>query len=152
MQTSIAETAATVQFDAALTALTQAALTAYPGEEARILRGLGLVRRGHVELRGDGTAWVRSERYDMRYRVANGHCACQDMAAPDHRCKHAWAKTLLCRARKAVLPLRHAYHLVDGVEGHARVLDAQRAVFHPGGHKHSFVCAVEDLCVGPVVH
>jgi hypothetical protein len=48
-------------------------------------------------------------------------------------------------------PLRHAYHMVSGEEGHARLLSAGRVSFAPGGHKFSFVCVVEEVCLGPAV-
>ena len=48
-------------------------------------------------------------------------------------------------------PVRHAYHMVSGAEGHARLLSAGRVSFAPGGHKFSFVCSVDEVCLGPAV-
>jgi hypothetical protein len=153
---SIPEAAHTVEFDAALRTLAAQAATRYAGEQARIDRGLVLALNGGVAFQADGTALVQSQRdAEVQYRV-NGHCDCPDASrAPEGRCKHRWAKCLTKRAIRLVQdqthPLRHAYHLVDGVEGHARVLADGRAVFHPGGHKHSLVVPLADLCLGPVL-
>ena len=48
-------------------------------------------------------------------------------------------------------PLRHAYHMVSGEEGHARRLSDGRVSFAPGGHKFSFVCSEDEVCQGPAV-
>ena len=48
-------------------------------------------------------------------------------------------------------PVRHAYHMVSGEEGHARLLSRGRVEFAPGGHKFAFVCVIEEVCLGPAV-
>ena len=74
--------------------------------------------------------------------------------APNEHAQYSLSDTL-ARPQTAGLALRprlrHAYHMASGEEGHARVLGGNRAVFHPGGHAHSFVCPADDLCFGPHV-
>ena len=87
----------------------------YRDEHARIARAVALVEAGNVTLLPDGTATVRSQRGQATYTV-NGSCQCFDQAAPDGRCKHAYAKTfarkVACLRRKA----RYAVYL-DAVTG-----------------------------------
>jgi hypothetical protein len=107
-------------------------------------------------------------------------CTCPDYARhaalPGFFCKHGWAVLLTkalrremsratqaawraekraarLAARQAVTPapLRHAYHMQSGEEGHVRLLGADRAEFFPGGRKFSFVCMQDELCIGPCV-
>ena len=64
---------------------------------------------------------------------------------------HESANTVQFDTARLASPLRHAYHMVSGEEGHARLLSGGRVEFAPGGHKFSFVCAQAEVCLGPVV-
>lgn len=99
---TVAQPLTVVEFDAALRTLATRAQTRYAGESARIDRGLVLALNGHVTLHADGTARVQSERNpDVQYRIAHGRCDCPDAPwAPEHRCKHVWARCLARKARK----------------------------------------------------
>jgi len=108
------------QFDTDLRALAEKATTRYPGEQARIERGLLLALNGHVELLPDGTATVRSGKdAEVVYRVTRHSCDCADVVrAPDGRCKHRWSVALV----KKALPRRTriAYHATyKGAHGQA---------------------------------
>jgi hypothetical protein len=108
------------QFDTDLRALAATATTRYPGEQARIARGLLLALNGHVALLPDGTATVRSGKdAEVQYEVRQGHCDCQDFArAPDGRCKHRWSVAFLKKA--APRRPRIAYHATyKGAHGQA---------------------------------
>ncbi len=98
-------------FDDTLRSLATQATARYPGEQARIERGLLLALNGHVTLHADGTATVQSgSDAEVRYEV-NGHCDCPDAArAPDGRCKHRWAKALVKRASLPKTYTRIAYY------------------------------------------
>ena len=108
------------QFDTDLRALAAKATTRYPGEQARIERGLLLALNGHVELLPDGTATVRSGKdAEVVYRITGNSCDCQDFArATDGRCKHRFSVALV----KKALPRRTriAYHATyKGMHGQA---------------------------------
>ncbi len=163
--TTLAQSHATVQMDAALRMATAQATMRYAGEATRIARGLVLALNGHVTLHANGTASVQSgTNAEVFYHVHHGHCDCRDAEhAPEGRCKHRYALCLVKRAMRLIAaltddlssetcgPLRHAYYLVDGVEGHARRRADGRITFHPGGHKFSMVVCADDLCLGPRV-
>jgi hypothetical protein len=90
----------TIAFDTALRAAAALARTRYPGEAARIDRGLTLALNGHVTFDADGTCQVRSEKdAEVQYRVTGG-CDCRDAStrAPGARCKHRWAKCVVKKA------------------------------------------------------
>lgn len=89
--------------DAVLRTLAAKALALYPGEAARIERGLLLALNGAVTLRPDGTATVQSGGKDpeVYYDVGRGLCDCRDFArAPGGRCKHRLAASLVRKAAK----------------------------------------------------
>ena len=99
--------------------------------------------------------------YDV---VSNGitACNCPDYERhgadnPEYVCKHGYSVLLVRAARKLLrkaVPigyLRQAYHMVTGDHGHARELSDGRIVFHPGGHKYSFLAAKDEFCLGPVL-
>jgi hypothetical protein len=156
---SVAHTQSVVQFDAALRALADQARTRYPGEAARLDRGLVLALNGHVTLAENGHAFVRSgSDPEVRYVVMRT-CDCPDVErAPDGRCKHRWAASLVRKARASLATATaptaapvHAYHMLSGDHGYARILSDGRVCFHPGGHKYSFICAKDELCLGPAL-
>ena len=154
---SLPETTVTVQFDAALRAAATLARSRYAGEHARIERGLVIALNSGVTLHADCTATVQSSSDpEVQYRIVAGVCDCPDSTrAPDGRCKH-WYAWVLVRKAQGILaamqtPLRHAYHMASGEEGHARLLPENRVSFAPGGHTHSFVCHASEVCVGPVI-
>ena len=97
---TIPEAAATVNFDAALRTLTAQSTTRYPGEQARIDRGLVIALNGGVTLCPDGTTRVQSQRdAEMIYEIRNGRCDCPDAErAPEARCKHQWSLCFTYRA------------------------------------------------------
>lgn len=128
----------TVAFDTALRTLTAQATTRYPGEQARIERGLVLALNGHVHLRADGTATVQSGTDGaIVYNVGHGLCDCPDFPrAPGGKCKHVWARCLVRKAAK--LPStpppapRVACHATyKGAHGMV-IRDAQHRVFFQG--------------------
>jgi hypothetical protein len=90
----------TIQFDDFLRAATQCALTKYPDETRRILRGLELARKGHVYLY-NGYAKVRSQTHSaVLYTVDSKGCNCTDAkVAPEARCKHRFSMWLMRKAR-----------------------------------------------------
>jgi hypothetical protein len=115
------------QFDTDLRALAERAKTRYPGEEARIERGLLLALNDHVELRPDGTATVRSGKdAEVVYHVAGHLCECPDFArAPDGRCKHRFSVALVTKAARPRVAYRATYR---GEPGQA-IRDEQMRVF-----------------------
>jgi hypothetical protein len=121
------------QFDETLRTLATQAITRYPGEQARIERGLLLALNGHVTLREDGTATVQSgSDAEVRYEV-NGHCDCADFTrAPDGRCKHRWAKALVKRATAAKASTRIAYYACLPTGHGIAIRDEQGAVWFHG--------------------
>lgn len=100
--TSPPEAVGTLTFDQALLQATARAKAAYPAERVRIERGLGLCLAEAVTLLPEGLAVVQSQSQPgVTYRV-NGYCPCPDAPqAPEGRCKHRWAKSLLKWARNA---------------------------------------------------
>jgi SWIM zinc finger len=160
---NVHESAATVQFDTALTDAARRATTAHPGAAARIAKALALVKADAVtdcQRLLPRLFRVRSASHtDVVYDVvSNGQttCTCQDYAQhtwndPHYLCKHGYAVLLVRSLQRDVGFNRmvHAYHMASGEEGHARRLVGNRAVFHPGGHKHGFVCSAAELCFGP---
>jgi len=149
----------------ALTAAVARAKAAFPAATVRIEKGLSLVLQDRVSDRTQVTPHTYTvesqarpwQHYDV---VSNGRTGCQ---CPDYErhathdngylCKHGFAVLLVRSAQREARQhtLRHAYHMASGEEGHARRLVGNRAVFHPGGHAHSVVCAAEELCFGPPV-
>lgn len=115
------------QFDTDLRALAERAKTRYPGEQARIERGLLLALNGHVALLPDGTATVRSGKdAEVVYHVTRHSCDCADVTrAPDGRCKHRWSVAFV---RKAARP-RVAYHATYKGEHGQAIRDEQLRVW-----------------------
>jgi hypothetical protein len=116
------------QFDTDLRALAAKATTRYPGEQARIERGLLLALNGHVELQPDGTATVRSGKdHEVVYRITGARgCDCPDAQRhADAICKHAWARALV---KKAARP-RVAYHATYKGEPGQAIRDEQMRVW-----------------------
>lgn len=115
--------AAAHHMTAALHDAAACALAKYPGEQARIERGLQLALAGHVTLlRDEKVAIVRSADGRRTYTV-NGFCECLDFSrAPEGRCKHRWSKALTVKARKFLGSTYYA--TLDGaVHGTARQTD-----------------------------
>lgn len=154
---TIHESVSTVNFDAALLAAAARAKAAYPAERCRIERGVGIVLSHGVDILPTGIALVQSQSQPGVQYTVNGRCGCPDeQRAPGGRCKHMWAKALAKRAHEAcahpgvpITTLRHGYHMASGEEGHARILSDGRVAFYPGGHKYSFVCVADEVCLGP---
>src|SRR4030095_14918862 len=103
---------ALVDFDDALRAATQCALTKYPDETRRILRGLAIARKGHVYLY-NGYAKVRSQTHSaVLYMVDSKGCNCTDAkVAPEARCKHRFSMWLMKKAllKEAIGPEPRQY-------------------------------------------
>lgn len=117
---TVAQTQTTAQFDTALRTLAHQAATRYPGEQARIDRGLVIALNGGVTFAADGTALVRSQRDPEVVYTVNGHCDCPDATrVPDGRCKHRWAKTLTRRALAPTHTRTAWYAEYQGVYGQA---------------------------------
>jgi SWIM zinc finger len=160
---NVTESTATVNFHLALIEATGRALAKYPQESVRIAKAVALVEADAVtdcqRLRPRAFR-VRSTshpatQYDV---VSNSHttCTCQDyLSHVTHDvgflCKHGFAVLLVRSLQHDAWghKMRHCYHMASGEEGHGRRLVGGRAVFHPGGHAHGFVCMAEELCFGP---
>jgi hypothetical protein len=131
------QTQTTAQFDSALRALAIRATERYPGEQARIERGLLLALDGHVTLHEDGTAMVGSASdSEVWYWIERGTCDCPDFSrAPDGRCKHRYAVALVRKAQTQMAAptyTRVAYHATyAGAPGMA-IRDEQGAVWFVG--------------------
>jgi SWIM zinc finger len=163
---TLQESVATVNFHTALLAASERAQAAHPGAGVRIAKGLALVLDDAV------TDWTRMtpSLYTVKsavdpltvYRVvSNGTttCTCPDYAshgiAGHYVCKHGYSVLLLRAARRDMAHatrLRHGYHLVSGEEGHVRHISNGRVEFYPGGHKFSFVCMRDEVCLGPFIN
>jgi hypothetical protein len=92
-----------MDFDDLLRAATQCAMTKYPDETRRILRGLEIARSGGVTIEPDGTTLIRSDsKPGTRYQLTQAGCPCIDAGhqAPEGRCKHRWARALTRKARR----------------------------------------------------
>src|SRR4029434_962861 len=102
-----------MDFEDFLRAATQCAMTRYPEETRRILRGLELARKGHVYLY-NGYAKVRSQTHSaVLYTVDSKGCNCTDAkAAPDARCKHRVSMWLMKKAllKEAIGPEPRQYY------------------------------------------
>jgi hypothetical protein len=111
---TVAQIDHTIQFDAALRSLAARAALRYPGEQARIDRGLVLALNHHVTLRPDGTATVQSgSDAEVAYHVRHGQCDCPDaVRATAPHCKHVWGVCLVKKAQRLLAPthVRIAYH------------------------------------------
>jgi len=84
--------------------LVAAAIAAYPGEEARILRGAEIVRKGGVRL-VEGECPKVGQTYHL-YSIVDGRCPCPDSAqgnAPEGRCKHVHALTLYVQLQREAM-------------------------------------------------
>ena len=94
------QTDTTVHFDDLLRAATQCALTKYPEETRRILRGLAIARTGDLSFDGDGAALVESQSEKDKFYYVDSHtCTCTDQKrAPI--CKHMFARFLVLKARR----------------------------------------------------
>jgi hypothetical protein len=116
-----------------LLALVERAIAAYPGETARILRGAEIVERDGVKVRADG---VYEVGIFHKYPQVDGRCPCPDSAlghAPDHRCKHAYAKCLYRKLHAAPAPVRSKTFVasLDDTCGLVTVFEDGRASFTP---------------------
>jgi hypothetical protein len=113
---TIPETTTTVQFDATLRTLAEAAHARYAGEAARIDRGLVIALNGGVTLHQDGTASVQScSNTEVVYHVAHGTCDCPDFQrAPGGRCKHRFAVCLVKKAQRQAVRHYALYTAPDG--------------------------------------
>lgn len=148
---------ATVHFDDALRAATQCALTRYPEETRRILRGLQLARMGHVYL-SPGYAHVRSQTHDdVIYTVTRTGCTCiSAKVAPEGRCKHRYSVWIV---RKACMLQAHGpeprqyyatYRAPDGPQqGIAIWHEAEkRWIFRTDAYPHAHYVEIGDLTLG----
>jgi hypothetical protein len=89
-----------MDFDDALRAATQCALTKYPDETRRILRGLAIARKGDIAFDPDGKSLVESQSgKDKFYYVGNHTCTCTDRKSVPI-CKHMFARFLVLKARR----------------------------------------------------
>jgi hypothetical protein len=94
------QTDATVHFDDLLRAATACALTRYPEETRRILRGLAIARKGDIAFDPDGKSLVKSQgEKDKFYYVGNHTCTCTDRKSVPI-CKHMFARFLVLKARR----------------------------------------------------
>ena len=112
-----------VSFNAALRTAAEQAIACYPGEQARINRGLVIALNGGVTFDAQGLAHVQSSNDPEIQYVVNGHCQCRDADthAPEGRCKHRWAKTLVHKAQTLLvttnLPRKAYYATLNDVHG-----------------------------------
>lgn len=173
---TLAESAPTVNFDAALLTATARAKAKYVDARLRIEKGLALVLADAVtDMTRVQPRWftVRSASADTVYNVvSNGVtvCDCPDYQIhgthnTEYACKHGYAVLLVRAARKLLqrdgfsgyrLPVAdshrcHAYHMATGNEGHARRLADGRTVFYPWGKNASVIVQHDELCYGPPV-
>jgi hypothetical protein len=89
-----------MDFDDALRAATQCALTKYPDETRRILRGLAIARKGDIAFDPDGKAMIESQsEKDKFYYVDGNTCTCTDRKSVSI-CKHMFARFLVLKARR----------------------------------------------------
>ena len=94
------QTDTTVQFDDLLRAATQCALTKYPEETRRILRGLEIARKGDIAFDPDGKAMVESQSDKGTFYYVDGNtCTCTDRKSVPI-CKHMFARFLVLKARR----------------------------------------------------
>jgi hypothetical protein len=150
-------TDATVHFDDLLRAATQCALTRYPDETRRILRGLQLARTGHVYLY-NGYAKVRSQTHSaVLYTIDSTGCTCTDAkVAPDGRCKHRYSVWLMRKAKAqeahGTEPRQYyaTYRAPDGPQqGIAIWHEAEkRWIFSTDAYPHAHYAESGDLTFG----
>jgi hypothetical protein len=104
-----------------LALLVEKAMAAYPGEEARILRGAEIVERGGVREYEGKPPQVGIYHY---YPVTSV-CPCIDATlkqAPEGRCKHRWALTLHHKlAQQPAMRSLVFYAQWEGLDGTATV-------------------------------
>lgn len=106
------ESAGTLAFDAALLQASAKAKAAYPAEGVRIERGLQIALSKGVSLSENGHAIVRSQSMPGQTYDVNGSCPCPDAhyRAPEGRCAHRWAKSLMlwtCRQTPVATVVAH---------------------------------------------
>jgi len=90
----------TIQFDDLLRAATQCAITKYPDETRRILRGLAIALTGDLSFDGDGAAMVESQSEKDKFYYVDSHtCTCTDQKSVPI-CKHMFARFLVLKARR----------------------------------------------------
>ena len=83
----------------ALTDALALALSAYPDEQATILRGFTIALNGGVIPATDGVSKVRSDSRPGEYYHCNGACTCRAFSrAPGGRCKHRYSVALANKA------------------------------------------------------
>jgi hypothetical protein len=131
---TLPQTTTNVTFATALRTLATQAITRYPGEQARIDRGLILALNGHAIPLELGTYSVLSScDAEVHYCVTRGHCDCPDAPqAPDGRCKHRWAVALVRRAHRLTTYPRIAYHATYKSEHGMAIRDEQGRVWFQG--------------------
>jgi hypothetical protein len=132
---TVPQTDRTVQFGTALRSLATRAAQRYPGEQARIDRGLVLALNNHVTLHPDGTATVQSgSNQEVVYYVGHGQCDCPDAGRPTTLyCKHVWSACLVKKAMRSLNTpqKRIAYHAeYQGQYGQAIRDEAGLVWFH----------------------
>jgi hypothetical protein len=89
-----------MDFDDCLRAATQCALTKYPDETRRILRGLAIARKGDIAFDPDGKAMIESQKTKGKfYIVTKDACTCTDRKSVPI-CKHMFARFLVLKARR----------------------------------------------------
>lgn len=158
---SMTESRQTIEFDAALLAAAERAMTKYPADERRILAGVALVQADAVTDYAAVTPYaftVASARDpERRYSVAasprSACCTCPDFARTGSACKHLYAVWLTVAARRErANPRQHlAYHLLSGEHGRCRTVSDGRMEFSFHGSSKRFLCEKGDLCIGPIV-
>lgn len=152
---TVAQSTTTVQFDAALRTAARKAVQAYPGEQARIDRGLVIALNGGVELLPNGVARVQSQSNSEIIYEVNGHCDCPDHErATEGRCKHRWAKSLHKWAVKvyAAQPVERYYATYypptgDGLQGIATWTE-RGWLFVADDGAEPLYAAIQALCLG----
>lgn len=154
------QTDTTIQFDDLLRAATQCALTRYPDETRRILRGLEIARIGGVTIEPDGTTLVRSDsKPGTRYQLTQAGCPCIDAGhqAPEGRCKHRWARALTHKARRlqAHGPAPRQYYATyrapwnRNIQGIAMWHEPEkRWIFSADAYPHAHYVEIGDLTLG----
>jgi len=112
-----------------LEAVVDAAIAAYPTEEARIRRGAEIVRDGGVAL-ATHRVTTRLNWQAHTYQV-NGTCPCKDSQhqAPEGRCKHRWA--LAFAKRIAAMDPWQRTHSVADRDARAAAGELAALVCHP---------------------
>jgi hypothetical protein len=133
------------QYPAALQAAVEAALAAYPQDEARILRGAEIVARGGVREPEAGSHVWNVGIY--HYYPVNGTCPCPDTVMNSvARCKHRYAKALYKKMHTAPV-VRSLYFYADlaGVAGTATVWEDGRIMFQAYDDDTPIACTYDEI-------